>query len=453
MKKRFYLFLLSIAVLPLSAAGQPAMDSPDTLGTRVYFRQGVSRLEEDFRGNGEALSRFVGGVEALLDNPDLTVHAITVETGASPEGGVTYNDRLAEDRARSIRRYLAERLPLSQHQIRAHGVGADWEGLWHLVRTSDCPWRDAVLDVIAESGVRLDPSTDNKRRCQERMKALAGGAAWTWMMDHLFPDLRAGAGTLRVIASRPAAGGGRDTIVIIHEYQGPDAEWLLGVAVDRATEAATRNVLAALEEQRRPQGWRRDSLYRVPVVAVRSNLFLPAMNVGVEVPLSNRLSVGADWYYPWAWRPWMNRFYPAQARCWQALGGTVEGRVWLGKAHREDDAFRKYRLRGHSVGVLVGAGYYDVQPAWRGRQGELFIAGIDYMYALPLGRGGVHLEFDVAVGYVNTGWRGYEVHEEGGRLIGNWEDGSWQGLVPLRAGINVVVPFFQKDGTRNAKED
>ncbi len=448
------LLLPALLLVATTAAAQVSPGSPDTLGTRVYFRQAIYKLEPEFRGNGERLARFARGVDALLANPEVQVHAVTVETGASPEGGVLYNDKLADDRARSIRRWLLENTNLAPYQIQAHGVGADWEGLWHLVRQTDFQWRDQVLDIIADSEVRLDPSTANKQKCMDRMKALEGGKPWRWMLENLYPDLRQGAGTLRVIASRPAGNGLRDTIVIIHEYMGPDADWLLGEAVDRATEAATRNVLAALEMQRQPKGWMRDSLYRVPILAFRSNLLLPAMNVGVEVPIGNRFSVGADWYYPWVWRPWMNKVYPAQGRCFEFLGGTLEGRVWLGKAHQSDDAFRKYRLRGHSVGIIAGAGYYDFQPAWKGIQGEYFVAGVDYMYALPLGKGNVHLEFDIAAGYVNTGWRGYEVHTEGGKLIGNWEDSSWQGFVPLRAGINIVVPIFEKTRViKSVKED
>ena len=441
------LIMAALLLLPLGAGAQVSAGSPDTLGTRVYFRQAIYKLDPEFRGNGERLHRFALGVDALLANPEVQVHAVVVETGASPEGGVVYNDGLADNRAKSIRRWLLDNTNLSPYQIQAHGVGADWEGLWHMVRACDDPafiWKDRVLEVIADSEVRLDPSTANKQRCMDRMKALDGGRAWRWMLENLYPDLRQGAGTLRVIASRPAGNGLRDTVVIIHEYMGPDADWLLGEAVDRATEAATRNVLAALAAQQQPKGYKRDSLYRVPILAFRSNLLVPAMNVGVEVPLGNRWSVGADWYYPWAWRPWVNRVQPAQSVCFQMLGGSVEGRYWLGRAHRPDDAYRKYRLLGHSLGLLVEAGYYDFQPAWKGRQGEYFGVGIDYMYAVPLGKGNVHLEFDIAVGYANTGWRGYEVHETGGKLIGNWEDSSWQGLVPMRAGINLVIPIFEK---------
>ena len=37
------------------------------------------------------------------------------------------------------------------------------------------------------------------------------------------------------------------------------------------------------------------------VIAIRSNLLLPALNVGAELPVGNRSSFAVDHYYPWAW--------------------------------------------------------------------------------------------------------------------------------------------------------
>ena len=88
------LIIASLLLLPLAAGAQVSPGSPDTLGTRVYFRQAIYKLEPEFRGNGERLARFARGVDALLANPEVDVHAVVVETGASPEGGVIYNDNL-----------------------------------------------------------------------------------------------------------------------------------------------------------------------------------------------------------------------------------------------------------------------------------------------------------------------------------------------------------------------
>lgn len=424
----------------------------DTLSSRIHFRVGSAVLDADYRDNGKVLSGFVRDVNRILSNPDLKVHAVTVETGASPEGGAEYNERLAMDRARSVRKYLVDNLPLSASQIKAYSVGADWEGLAVAVRESDCPWRQQVLDIISESGVRVNPDPKAHNKCTARLKALDEGKAWRWLHDNIFEELRQGAGTLRCIVSGANYAYGqsvRDTVVIIHEYEGPDAEWYLKEASKKASDSSTAAVLDRLD--RKPKKSSIDSLLRVPVLAFRTNALVPLMNVGVEVPIGNRWSVAADWYYPWSWRPWTNSVYTPQSTCFQLLGGSIEGRWWFGPAHKEREEYRKYRLTGHSLGLLIEGGYYDFQRNWTGRQGEYGAVGVDYMFSLPVAKGKMHLEFDVSVGWAFTGWRGYQVHETGGRLMGNYEDSSWNGPVPMRLGVNVVIPIFKKEDKEGSR--
>lgn len=450
MKKLFVLICLSLSLVGMMYAQEGGYAQADTLSSRIYFRTGSAKLDTAYAGNAATLRAFVADVNALMKDPEVILHSILVETGASPEGGVEYNERLAMDRARSVRSWLLANLPLNASQVKAYSVGADWEGLWREVWDSDCPWRKEILDVITETGVRNAPSDEAKRLCQQRLKAIDGGKAWAWMMENLFPTLRAGAGTLHCLVSRPGMDRVRDTLVVIHEYEGPDADWYLGLAALRATDAATANVKEAF--RKKPKGFRRDSLWLDPVFALRMNMLMPAMNVGMEIPVGNHWSIAADWYFPWVWRQWGNRVYEPQKYCFEGLGGYLEGRYWFGNNHLRGRECRKYRLSGHSLGLIVAGGYYDLQWDWKGRQGEYGAVGIGYMYGLPLGKkGGVHLEFEIAFGYMTTVYRGYEVHETGGRLIGDWKDGSWKGPVPLKAGFNLVVPFFDRGIIKPAK--
>lgn len=193
-----------------------------------------------------------------------------------------------------------------------------------------------------------------------------------------------------------------------------------------------------------------DSL-RKPALAFRSNLLLPLLNVGAECPVSNRWSVAADFYYPWCPREWINRWSDSQMNCLQALGGYLEGRYWFGSQHRSSEsACGKYRLLGHSLGLIAGAAYYDVERGGAGQQGEIYTIGIGYTYALPLGKkGGIHLEFAIAAGAVYRKWHPYSVHETGGYLLrGKDENGigisslsKWS-LHPIKAGVSLAVPIF-----------
>ena len=179
---------------------------------------------------------------------------------------------------------------------------------------------------------------------------------------------------------------------------------------------------------------------RRPILAFRSNLLMPLLNIGVECPIGDRWSAAADFYYPWCPREWMNGWTSPQMTCIQGLGLYVEGRYWFAA---------RQRLLGHSVGLLAGGAYYDMELDGNGGQGEILAAGLDYTYTLPLGRkGGVRLEFSIAVGAVYSIRHPYNVHEEGGYLIRR-KDGdnisivsqsNWS-FLPIRAGINLSVPI------------
>lgn len=407
--------------------------------TKVYFRTGSAVLDTAYRSNGRTLDAFVRGVNEVMRDGETVVESVTVETGASPEGGVDLNERLAMDRAKTLRSYLLDRLPLNASQVKAFSIGADWEGLNSEIRDSDCPYKDEVLAVIAQTGVRTTSDNRTKAGAIAKLKAIDGGKAWAWMLDNVFAELRQGAGTLRCIVSRTEnAVSVRDTLVIIHEYEGPDEEWF----IRQAARTAEQRVLKSMEKK--PRRFAMDSLFRVPIVAVRTNALLPLLNAGVEVPLGNRWSVSADIYYPWAWRPLMNTVMPNYSTCIQVLYGTVEGRCWLGEGHNGNKAdYARYRLAGHSVGLVAGGGYYDLEKDNAGVQGEFAVVGIDYMYALPLGKGNVRLEFNLGFGVAYTGWRGYGVHQENGPLVGNYDDEPGRFIpVPVKAAVNVVIPIY-----------
>ena len=433
MKKINHITTIFLMLLCAASAG-----AQEGAPSRVYFKTGSAVLDTTWHDNGATLRDFVAGVNSALADDTLTVEAVTVETGASPEGGTQANERLAMDRAKAIRRFLLDNLALNASQVKAYSTGADWEGLVHAVRTSGCPWSEDILKAVASSEVRTNPAAGEK--LQKELRSMHGGKAWRWLEENVFPQLRQGAGTMRCIVRREGRTESvRDTLVIVHEYIGPDSE---SVALAAARESS-RRVLESLEKK--PKRFRNDSLFRVPAVALRTNALVPLLNAGVEIPLGNRWSIAADWYYPWIWRGLMNRISEPQSQCFQVLGGYIETRRWFGVSHtRGEGRYERYRLTGHSVGLIATGGYYDIEVDREGRQGTFAALGIGYMYALPLGKGDVRLEFEAAVGYCFATYRGYEVHEPGGRLIGNWADGYAHGPVPLKIGVNVMVPIYGK---------
>ena len=168
------------------------------------------------------------------------------------------------------------------------------------------------------------------------------------------------------------------------------------------------------------------------VVAVRTNaLAIPLLNLGVEVSFAPHWTVGADAYFPWIPRPRQSEGVDDTGRCLQILAGNFEGRYWFSEA-----------LRGHSVGAFVMAGWYDLENNFHGYQGGFGSIGLDYLYAIPVFRNKVRLEFSLGLGFFLSRAREYRVYELGGHAYTEKDlakDIHYFG--PVKAGVSVVVPI------------
>ena len=69
-----FLFLLSL----------PAI-SQETDTLTVFFRQGQSRLDRNYRGNGERMDSFIKRIKAIKNSNDLfTILSVDYKAGSSP---------------------------------------------------------------------------------------------------------------------------------------------------------------------------------------------------------------------------------------------------------------------------------------------------------------------------------------------------------------------------------
>lgn len=173
---------------------------------------------------------------------------------------------------------------------------------------------------------------------------------------------------------------------------------------------------------------------RKPIVAIRTNLLVPALNFGVEVPIGNHWSVGADYYYPWIWPKKDNR------DCFEFLAWGLEGRYWFGRNRNEFN-----RLQGHSVAAYCYGGYYDFERNYNGYQGEYANIGVDYTYAMPVGKKKrINFEFSIGVGYIYSIARKYAVIDPFGPLISEKLTRKIHYFGPTKANISLVVPICKK---------
>lgn len=376
-------------------------DVRDTVAFSVYFHFDSSQIDTAYMDNGKTLD----SVLVLLSKPYFK-DTLTITAAASPDGKSGYNRILSRRRAESLRNFFMEAMPgLSPDQLQIDAVGEDWAGLKSLVQNDPrFPQRDIVLEII-DSEYRDDTK-------EMALRAIPGMFGYL-VKNHLY-YLRSA--TFSVPLRPPF-----DSVPALPTLP-PDVRIPAGVG--------------SIAPYNPPP-----PVSRKMVMALRTNLLVPAMNVGVEVPVGNSWSVAADYYFPWIWPPKQNRW------CVELLGWSLEGRYWFGRDRTAED-----RLSGHSVGLYAGGGYYDFEKDWKGVQGEYMNVGVDYLYALPVGRKkNLRFEFTLGVGYIRSWVRPYEVKQEYGDLIKDTQEKRVNWFGPTKLAVSFVVPIYVKDKKGGAR--
>lgn len=411
----------------------------------VCFPVNGTEVDQSFKSN----SLFVAKMDSLIANLPARMDSIAVLATASPEGKDYYNDYLSRNRARTLKQFILKRYPeLNAVPIRTVAYTSDWSYLLpEIGLDANLPHKEEVLSILKSS------RTDGTKSWL--LKKLDDGKTFGYIRDRYLSDIRTGTVCVYFegseVCPRFESDHRVDTLYIKEEHFYKDTTDIKATVEAVLAAKALENSPKVIAEKKKVKHQEtvaaRFSGERYPVFAFRTNLLLPLTNIGMEIPLGNRFSLGADFYSPWVPRD----LFPDVRRrewCFQLQTASLEARIWLGGKHSNRVAGnRSYRLSGHSIGLMAMAGYYDMGMNWKGVQGEFLAAGLDYMYSAALGRrGGVHLDFELGVGYVmSPGARNYEVYVEGGKLFESasvTRDINYAG--PVRASVSLVVPIFKR---------
>lgn len=172
----------------VSSIGQAKQDTLE-----VYFHQGYSTWDAEYKNNGKNLEAFVDRFKKLTEQDDLKkITKIHIVATCSPEGSYTFNERLAKNRAKSIRNILDTYISLPDSIIVERGIAINWEGLRKMVVADpDVPHKEEVLEIIDNSPeLYIDSNGKRQELRKQRLIWRFDGEAWKYMYHKFFPDLR-----------------------------------------------------------------------------------------------------------------------------------------------------------------------------------------------------------------------------------------------------------------------
>ena len=378
----------------------------------IFFRINSPEIDYKFQDNARTINQMKQDIETTLQLDGVVPDSLLILSTASPDGGYEFNKRLARNRAKSTEKMLLEMFPqFKDAHIKVEFLEEDWDGLLQVLKAHpEFPQREEMLAVIND---------DNDLQSKEyRLRALKQG--WRYLVNNYIHALRNSSITLSVVMTATNA----DDEFVREKPKTeplPEKEFSYTPTFEQPlSDIAPAPVV--------------DPKFRKTILAARSNLLIPGMNFGVEIPIGSHWSIGLDYFYPW---------FVSDDNLWcgEMLGWFIDGKYWFpGKNNKWGPASK---LKGHAVGVYAGFGYYDYQKRTNGAQGEYLDLGIDYTYALPVANDNLRLEFNVGLGYIYTLYRPYYPSSDYEDLIK--EPGikyrSTNFIGPTRASVSLVYPI------------
>ena len=159
---------------------QRVIDHKQEANVKFLINQANLRSNE-LKNN--SVREFVSMLKRInADREKLAIKNVEVQAYASPEGGFTFNDKLANKRQNVSESYVKQQLKGTnlQTDIDAHYTAQDWEGFMKLVQASKIQDKDVILRVLS---MYKDPQEREQqiRNMSEGFRELADG---------ILPELR-----------------------------------------------------------------------------------------------------------------------------------------------------------------------------------------------------------------------------------------------------------------------
>lgn len=174
-----------------------------------------------------------------------------------------------------------------------------------------------------------------------------------------------------------------------------------------------------------------DSLVVSPILFVKTNLLydlLTCLNISVEVPLTDRLTIEGTYVNPW----WRN---VSHHKTLQIRYGAITPRYY----------FKRSDYTSLFAGLTVGTGKYDLQWTRRGVQGSLWTVAPTFGYSHFIGKNW-KMEYSASVGYLQTTYCKYTQVDDtkyGDIKVKDypWVSHQLKTVFPVSLNVSIVYTF------------
>lgn len=173
----------------MASAMQPAEEEvkrrAENKSARLEYRRDSYAVLPEYRTNRAELDSVQRSFALLKDNPNLTVTAIYITGYASPEGSMTYNEKLSQRRAQTFADYVRKRnRDLPKDLWHVSWKGEDWDGFVAQVEQAEgWPARAKVQEAIAQCN-------DNIDACEWKIRQQLSADDYRYLIDELYAPLR-----------------------------------------------------------------------------------------------------------------------------------------------------------------------------------------------------------------------------------------------------------------------
>lgn len=171
----------------ISNSEQRFIDETREGSISIYFRQGSRAIDRNYVDNNKNLVELISAVRTLTEAEDTGIVKIVIAGFTSPEGGTALNERLAWNRAVTIKEFLTDNSGIDPQSVILYNGVVDWTGLRALVAGSNLRHKERIIEIIDDTPVW--DAQNNVGRLGELMR-LDGGEPYRYMSKNFFPKLR-----------------------------------------------------------------------------------------------------------------------------------------------------------------------------------------------------------------------------------------------------------------------